>query len=190
MTSILFVSATREEAAHLPEGADLLITGIGTMAATMHLTRELSRRSELPGRILNIGTAGALRDGMGGVYEVEHAFKHDFNSELIAEMTGRPCPNGIDLELSTHLPAARLATGDSFISDSATRNRLATRASLCDMEGVAVVGVAKHFGVPVTLLKQVSDSADENAATTWYDAVDAGARQLVTALEELDLLRV
>lgn len=189
MTSILFVSATREEAAHLPAGVDLIITGIGTMAATMRLTQELSRRQELPGRILNIGTAGALIDGMGGVYEVEHTFKHDFNSELIAEMTGRPCPNGIDLELSTHLPAARLATGDSFISDSTVRARLATRASLCDMEGVAIAGVARHFGVPVTLLKQVSDSADENAATTWFDAVDSGAHQLAAALGELDLLR-
>ena len=50
------------------------------------------------------------------------------------------------------------------------------------MEGAAVVAVADSFGIPVTLLKQVSDQADETAATTWFEAVDAGARELYDAL--------
>lgn len=50
--------------------------------------------------------------------------------------------------------------------------------------GAALVGVAKHFGVPITLLKQVSDSADEEASGSWFDAVDAGARQLAEAVKE------
>ncbi|BAU97150.1 nucleosidase [Corynebacterium suranareeae] len=183
MTSILYVSATVEEATHLPEDCEVLVTGIGTNAATMILTKELAIREVLPTRIINIGTAGALVDGLAGVYEIEHVLQHDFSSELIAEITGKPCPNGSSLATSGNFPVASLATGNSFISDSETRSRLAARASLCDMEGAALVGVAKHFGVPITLLKQVSDSADEEAAGSWFDAVDAGARQLAEAAQ-------
>lgn len=184
MTETLFVSATTEEAVYLPDGIDLLVTGIGTTAATMILTKELATREVLPARIVNIGTAGALVDGSAGVYEIEYVLQHDFSSELIAEMTGKPCSNGSTLATSGHFPVASLATGNSFIADSETRNHLATRASLCDMEGAALVGVAKHFGVPITLLKQVSDSADEEASGSWFDAVDAGARQLAEAVKE------
>lgn len=182
VTTTLFVSATPEEAAYLPEGVDLLVTGVGTLNCAITLTRELASRAQLPGRIINIGTAGALRDGVSGVYEVEHVFQHDFSNDLIARMTGRTCANGTALEVSGRLPIARLATGDAFIGDTATRDRLARLAELCDMEGAAVAAAARSFGIPVTLLKQVSDNADEGAATTWFEAVDAGARELYDAL--------
>ena len=83
MTETLFVSATTEEAVYLPDGIDLLVTGIGTTAATMILTKELATREVLPARIVNIGTAGALVDGLAGVYEIEYVLQHDFSSELI-----------------------------------------------------------------------------------------------------------
>lgn len=186
MTTTLFVSATHEEAAYLPDEADLIVTGIGTLNCAVALTKELATRAELPDRIINFGTAGALRDGISGVYEIGYVFQHDFSSELISQMTGRPWPNGHGLPVSGLLPVARLATGDAFISDSATRDRLSRSAQLCDMEGAAVVAVARSFGIPATLLKQVSDNADEGAATTWFEAVDAGAKELVDAMTARD----
>lgn len=182
VTTTLFVSATREEAAYLPAGTDLIVTGIGTLNCAIALTRELASRTQLPDRIINIGTAGGLRDGIGGVYEIARVFQHDFSSDLISQMLGRPYPNGRGLPVSGRLPVAHLATGDAFISDTATRDRLAQSAHLCDMEGAAVAAVAASFDIPVTLLKQVSDNADEGAATTWFEAVDAGARELYDAL--------
>lgn len=182
VTTTLFVSATREEAAHLPAGTDLLITGVGTLSSAIRLTRELAGRTQLPDRIINIGTAGALRDDVNGIFEVSYVYQHDFSSDLISQMMGRPHPNGRILPVTGRLPSVRLATGDAFISDTTTRDRLAVNADLCDMEGAAVVAVADSFGIPVTLLKQVSDNADEAAATTWFEAVDAGARELYDAL--------
>ena len=182
VTTTLFVSATHEEAAYLPTGTDLIVTGIGTLNCAIVLTKELAGRSQLPDHIINIGTAGALRDGISGVFEVERVFRHDFSSELISQMIGRPFPNMRGLPVSGHLPVAYLATGDAFISDTAIRDRLAQRAHLCDMEGAAVAAVAASFGIPATLLKQVSDNADEGASTTWFKAVDAGAQQLCDAL--------
>lgn len=179
-SDLLFVSATAEEAAYLPEGSDLLVTGVGTLNAAIALAQRLA--AGRPARVLNLGTAGALVDGYSGVYEINAAVQHDFSDELISQMTGRPQPNRIEVRPVTGLPTATLATGDSFISDSRVRGRLARRAQLVDMEGYAVARVAAAYGVPVTLLKQVSDSADEEASRTWFDAVDQGARELAAAL--------
>jgi adenosylhomocysteine nucleosidase len=180
VSDILFVSATAEEAAHLPPGSDVLVTGVGTISATIALGRRLA--DGLPGRLVNVGTAGALIDGRAGVYEITAALQHDFSDEMISIMTGRPYPNLVEIPTVTDLPKATLATGDAFISDSETRARLARRAELVDMEGYAVARVGAAYGVPVTLLKQVSDSADEAASLTWFDAVDRGARELAQAV--------
>lgn len=179
-SEILFVSATDEEAAHLPPGSDVLVTGVGTLNASIALGRRLAKG--LPGKLVNVGTAGALIDGYAGVYEITAALQHDFSDEMISVMTGRPYPNLVEIPALTGLPKATLATGDAFISDSRTRARLAKRAELVDMEGYAVARVAAAYGVPVTLLKQVSDSADEDASLTWFDAVDRGARELAQAV--------
>lgn len=186
MNTPLFVSATAEEAAHLPADVPLLVTGIGTVNCTIALCRAVGEHR--PTHLINLGTAGALRPAMSGVFVVSEVFQHDLSEEVIAEMTGRPFPNRVHLDVRGHgLPTARLATGDSFISDSVARDRLATRVDLVDMEGYAVARVARAHGLPVTLLKQVSDHADEDARLTWFEAVDRGARELADAVRELEL---
>lgn len=182
----LFVAAVDGEAAYLPDDAALLITGIGTLPAAIRLTEVLAR--ERPARVVNIGTAGALRDGLDGVFEVDRVIKHDFKLEVLTDIARYLLPAVIELETSGRLPTAGLATGDAFVSETALRDELAVASSLCDMEGYAVAAVCQHFGVPVTLLKQVSDSANESAKGTWADAVDRGARQLADAARALNLL--
>jgi adenosylhomocysteine nucleosidase len=46
------------------------------------------------------------------------------------------------------------------------------------MEGYAVAAVATHLDLPVRLIKQVSDDADENSAKTWPETVSECARVL------------
>lgn len=173
----LFVAATHAEALALPDTAPLLITGIGTTRATTELTMLLTRAQAaagLPGRIVNIGTAGSLA-GSTGIFEISHVHRHD-SSEL--------CPQAIDLPAATTLPAARLTTGDSFIGDAATRDRLAADADLVDMEGHALAFVAQRFGVPITLIKQVSDHADNPSSVAWEDAARRGAEELARVAME------
>src|SRR5699024_7405875 len=57
----LLVVATREEAEHLGVDVPVLLTGIGRINATGALAETLAR-GPLPTSILNVGTAGALRD--------------------------------------------------------------------------------------------------------------------------------
>ena len=92
-----------------------------------------------------------------------------------------------DLPVGGNLPTARLASGDHFVSSTAERNRIVKLAELVDMEGFAVAWVGERLGIPVTLLKQVSDQADEAAAAKWAGAVEPGAVQLAKAVEKLGL---
>lgn len=180
----LFIAAVKGEAAYVPDGAEVLVTGIGTVAAATALARRLAA-GPLPSRVINVGTAGSLKDGQSGVFEINAVIKHDFEYTKIEEITGLPQKRWLHVSTSGKLPEAYLATGDSFVNDGVKREKLSQVAELCDMEGWAVVYVCQQFGVDVTLLKQVSDNADETATVSWSQAIDHGAKELGEALEKL-----
>ena len=161
---VLLVSATRSEARYVPDGARLLITGIGKVAAALALTRELASGAPTQ-RIVNIGTAGALHDHHAGLFVPSTVIEHDISSDALTAM-GYPVIDSWDL---TGGDGTVLATGDTFVADPAHRAELATRADLVDMEGCAIAHVAAAFEIPATLVKVVSDSADEGArlARNW-----------------------
>lgn len=184
----LLVAATAEGAAHAPANLPLLITGVGTVACSISLTAALSAaRAEgrVPSQLLNFGTAGALKNGLHGIFEISSVYQHDFDSDMIEQITGKPCRNRMVLDVSGYFPTARLATGDRFISDSVTRGQLSEFADLAEMEGYAVARVGEYFDLPVTLLKQVSDRADEDAPKGWSAAAEGGAQELGEALHRL-----
>ena len=189
MNTPLYIVADPAEISGI-ERDSLLVTRVGTLNCAFALIDALTTariHGNLPSRLVNVGTAGALVDGLSGVFEISHVLKHDFSSDTIAAITGHPYPNGIDLDVSGLLPTARLATGDSFIGDSASRERISRQASLVDMEGYVVALAGQRFGIPVTLLKDVSDNADDKAVGTWTDALPASSRRLMEALEALAL---
>ncbi|MER7167561.1 nucleosidase [Micromonospora sp. NPDC000207] len=169
----LLVLALAEEAAHLDTDLPVLLTGMGKVNAAIALATALAR-GPLPASVINLGTAGALRPGNTGVHEVSRVLQHDLDTELLRTLTGQTV--GAPLALADSGPV--LATGDQFIADDDARDRLAAQADLVDMEGYAVAATAHHFGVPVRLVKQVSDGAGEGADRTWQASVDDCARLL------------
>jgi adenosylhomocysteine nucleosidase len=58
------------------------------------------------------------------------------------------------------------------------RRELATRAQLVDMEAYSVVVAAQRAGVPVRLIKLVSDEANEESVKTWAQTVEEHSRTL------------
>lgn len=176
----LLVAAVEEEAARLDGRLPVLITGMGKVNATAALALTLSR-GELPCEIVNLGTAGALKENLLGVHEVSRVLQHDLDTALLHRISGRVY--GAPLTVAAG-GGPTLATGDTFVTDSAVRERLAREADLVDMEGYAVAAVARHFGVPVRLVKFVSDQADESARTTWPEAVDHAAVVLAAWVED------
>jgi len=166
----LVVVATEAEAGHVPPGMRLVVTGIGKTAAAVATTRAVVQ--ERPSRVVNIGSAGALRDGVAGLFEVGTVVNHDMNGDAIRALGYDPLDR-----LSIGPSETVLASGDVFVTDPEVRSRLASYAHLVDMEGYAVAYAARHLGVPVTLVKHVSDNADESALD-WASVVSVSARAL------------
>lgn len=155
----------------MPAGLTVEIIGLGKTAAAVGATRAVLEHR--PGEVINIGSAGALRDGLGGIFTPGLVVNHDFSADLIRAM-------GYDPQDEIEVPsgdATVLATGDAFIANPAARAALAARAHLVDMEGFAVAWACRELGVPVRLVKHVSDNADEGAMD-WPTLVDVSARAL------------
>jgi len=170
----LLVMATREEARGYDYDLPLLLTGPGKVNAAAALATVLARGPK-PSRVINLGTAGALRSGWTGTHVVSRVIQHDLDSELLRQLTGESY--GEPLSLADR-GGATLATGDVFVSDPVVRARLAARAALVDMEGYALAAVSNQARVPIRIVKHVSDQADEGAARTWREAASESARAL------------
>ena len=173
MTSYLIVVATDAEAAHVPRGLPTVITGVGKTAAAIATTRAvMSAGAGADLQVINIGSAGALRDGVTGLFEPGLVLNHDISAAAIRALGYDP-----DDELRLGDDETVLATGDVFVTEPAMRERLAVRAHLVDMEGYAVASAARQFGLPVRLVKHVSDNADHDSFD-WPTLVDHSARVL------------
>lgn len=173
MTRLLVVCATRAEAAHLPESVDLVLTGIGKTAAAVATATALARRGTDDLLVLNVGTAGALGPGLSGIFTPGTVLNHDISADLVRAL-------GYDPQERLAVAGGDgtvLATGDTFVADPAVRDALAARADLVDMEGYAVVYACQQAGVPVRVVKHVSDVADDTALD-WPEVVDRSARAL------------
>ncbi|WP_300679447.1 nucleosidase [Nocardioides sp.] len=174
--TILVVSATPEEAAHVPASYRLLITGVGKVASATAVADALARDPEIS-EVVNIGSAGALHDHLAGLHLVGSVHNHDLSAQALRGFGYDP------QEWITVGDGIRLATGDLFVADPAVRARLAQVADLVDMEGYAVTWAAQRAGVPVTLVKHVSDHADDGA-WEWAAVIDESARELAAWLRE------
>lgn len=170
----LLVVALEEEAQHLHvSGLPVLVTGVGKVCAAHALSAVLARQR--PSSVINLGTAGALHPGLSGTQVIGRVVQHDFDDEGIAALTGEHFGEPIDLGGGGPV----LGSGDAFISGGEARERLVQRGiDLVDMEGYVVARVAREFGLPVKLVKEISDSAGDGASKTWKESVDDCAERL------------
>jgi adenosylhomocysteine nucleosidase len=181
----LLVVAVPEEAAYLNGGLPVLFTGMGKVNAATAVAAVLGR-GPLPASVVNLGTAGALRAGLSGTHEVREVLQHDLDSALLRTLTGETYgpPLRLDAAPGAEGGGLVLATGDLFVAEESARQRLAERAQLVDMEGYAVASAARAAGLPVRVVKHVSDEAGEGADRTWRESVDGCAQALARWVRE------
>ncbi len=172
----LLVLALPEEAEFIGGDLPILVTGPGKVNAAVAVSAALSKTR--PAGVINLGTAGGLHDGLGGVHEIHTVMQHDFDSAAIRSLVDRDYGMPIELGSRTGGSPVVLATGDRFIADSRARETLSRTAHLVDMEGYAVAWAARAAGVPARLIKLVSDDAGAQAGRTWADTVGEHARTL------------
>ncbi|GAA0422381.1 nucleosidase [Streptomyces luteireticuli] len=180
----LLVLAVQEEAAHLDTDLPVLLTGIGKVNAAASLATVLAR-GDRPSEILNLGTAGALEPGWMGTHEIAQVIQHDIDTPVLKALTGRTYGDALVVDGASDGPT--LATGDLFVADETARARLAEHAQLVDMEGYALVTVARRADVPIRLIKHVSDEAGAGAGQTWQESVDGCAKVLAEWVRERGL---
>lgn len=186
MVTVLAV-ALAEEAEHLrvADGERLLITGPGKVrsatALASYLAGDEGGEVEL---VVNLGTAGALVPHLAGVLEPRHVVEHDFDAATIEALVGRAFPVPTHLDGSPDDAELTLATGDRFLADARSANRLRDRGiHLVDMEAAALQAACSHHGVPLRVVKCVSDMADADAFRSWRESVSWASAQLGAWLE-------
>ena len=175
----LLVAALEIELVAFPAdipGFDRLITGPGKLKAAYGLTRALDAGTY--DEIVVLGTAGAIGDDVAsGVHEVVAAIQHDVTD--LEGVVGRHVTLPERVEIRSDVPGAVIATGDSFVDDAAAVELIQSLGgSLVDMEIYAYAWVAQQFGVPIRVLKAVSDRAQDGATVLWDVAVTACSAEL------------
>lgn len=135
--------------------------------------------------VINTGIAGSLRSwiDIGDIVISTDALQHDMDAtnfgypvgqiprmevfsfkadEGLVELAKEVCEE-VNPEISVYL--GRVVSGDQFISDDATKNRiLESFAGYCtEMEGAAIAQAAYLNKIPFVILRAISDKADNSA---------------------------
>ena len=148
--------------------------GIGEIAsacATALLIGKFSCRY-----IVNFGLVGAL--GLapaGSLVAVKDVVHYDCDITAFGHLLGAPADmkdpfikadDGMrGLLAGFELPLLRLASGDKFVADPVFSQKIKSdfSADICDMEGSGIALTCARAHVPFTMIKLVSDGANENA---------------------------
>lgn len=167
--------------ADLP-GFDRLLTGVGKLNAAYSLTRALDAKAY--DEIVVVGTGGAIDPDLeAGVYDIEAAVQHDVKD--LDGVVGQHVQLPARVELVPR-GGIVIATGDHFVDDAeAVAVIRALDARMVDMESYAYAWVAAKFGVPIRILKAVSDRAQDGATEQWDDAARACSVVLRARVGEL-----
>lgn len=168
----LLVVALEDElpSASVP-GWNVLYTGVGKVNAAIAATEAVLATQ--PKHLINYGTAGALTEGLAGLYRINHLVQRDMDVRPLGfELGHTPFDTTGHIDLGG--PGVSLGTGDHFVT---TPPELQT--DLVDMEGYALAKVARTFGVSFHCYKYVSDHADDEAAASWSENVAKGAAAFV-----------
>jgi adenosylhomocysteine nucleosidase len=177
----LLVAALEAELVAFPTdlpGFDRLVTGPGKLQGAFALTRALE--AEIYDEILVVGTAGAIDPELEAtVYDVGAAIQHDVTD--VDGIVGQhvSLPPRMDFGPGADAGGVTIATGDHFVDDAeAVAIIRPLGAGLVDMETYAYAWVAEQYGVPIRVLKAVSDRAQDDAITDWRETVAICSAQL------------
>ena len=127
--------------------------------------------------IIFSGIAGNMSSeiGIGDVVIGKTVVYHDAENDMLAQSAPFTAEYAGDPDLVKSALAAckavgvkalagKIATGDQFVGDTATKNAIAAKVApdCVEMEGAAVSQIAEKNNVPCVVLRAMSDNADES----------------------------
>ncbi|WP_165364041.1 MULTISPECIES: 5'-methylthioadenosine/adenosylhomocysteine nucleosidase [unclassified Meiothermus] len=173
----------------------LIEAGVGKVAAASAVAYAQARFE--PRMAIWAGVAGALNPKLQAldVLVAHDAVQWDVDITAFGRKPGELASGErfvrADAELSTelyraalalHLPVhwGRVASGDRFLADpnEAQRLREVFAADAVEMEGAAALWTAGRLGVPMALLRTISDGAGDEATVNFQEFLEAASRRL------------
>ena len=149
-----------------------------------------------PRLIVNTGVAGALAEGLdtGDTVIATRLVQHDMDTSPLGDPKG--LISGINKiyfdaderaikllcdsaqALGIKAIAATVASGDVFVADKESRERIKGMfdASACEMEGAAIAQVAYVNSTPFAVIRAISDNADGNSAMSFPTFLASAAK--------------
>jgi 5'-methylthioadenosine/S-adenosylhomocysteine nucleosidase len=170
-------------------------TGVGKVAAASVTTRVILEHK--PDAIIFVGVAGSLAPELKtlSVVVASEAAQWDVDLEIINQTPKGTLNDGrqfikldargsqLALEAGERLgyqtKMGRIVSGDSFLADAAKAAwlRQTFNADAVEMEGAAALQVADDHGVPMVLIRVISDGAGDDAAHTYTNFMAAAAER-------------
>ncbi len=185
---------------HLP-GVPVFGTGVGKVAAAAVTATVIARHA--PKAIVFVGVAGGLAadleqlsvliatDALQWDVDItpinggELGTLNDGRRAIALDAIGSRLALSAALELGLPARAGRVVTGDSFLAsaEKAAWLHQTFTGDAVEMEGAAALQIAHDHGVPMVLLRVISDGAGDAAALTYSDFLPQAAERaaLVTA---------
>jgi len=161
-------------------------TGVGKLNASITAMKYGNTTS--CDKIINYGSAGIVssKDLIGQIVQPDVIIQRDMMTEPQAPRGVTPFEDSITagpILLNTNSNIT-LGTGDSFVMEKDPWFDYAS-IDLVDMEAYAIAKVSRYLNTPFECYKYVSDFADENAAETWQENANKGAKTFMEIINDL-----
>jgi adenosylhomocysteine nucleosidase len=169
------------------------VCGIGKVHAAINAQTMIQHYS--PDCIINTGVAGGLSADLsvGDIVLANAVVQHDFDTTAFGDNAGVipgfdtayfECSAEINkklISLHSGLRTGIIATGDQFIADTARLLAIVRdfNAVAVEMEGGSIGQVCTINGVPFTIIRSISDKADEDAEDTFEQNAIAAAEKSI-----------
>ena len=190
--SLLFVmAADAEYGPHLQERFTPLMIGVGPVEAAVELTAalaELEARGQRPDLVVSLGSAGSRDLEQTEVYQATSVAYRDMDASPLGFEKG--ITPFLDLPATLPLPLripgireATLSTGAEIVSGAAYG---AITADMVDMESYACLRACTRFGVPLAVLRGISDGkAELHHVDDWTAYLHVIDEKLAAAVDRL-----
>lgn len=189
--NILVSFASPKETFELPktyaDRIDYIVTGIGKVAASSSLMKELHRVQ--PDLVLNIGTSGTLSLEVGDIVASTHIVDRDYMQnkglELECELLdtyGKPLPLPSIIQGKETNNQMIISTGDNFVTE-----KQQAHGDVVDMEAFAMAWVCRMQKIPFISIKFVTDVIGDNSIDIWEDRLASARKGLAEYFERYQI---
>ena len=188
------------------EGMDVVVVQCGVGKVNAALCAQILCSCYGVTHIVNTGIAGSLNAELdiGDFVISKDAIYHDVDATNFGyplcqvpglavlafaadEMMMQEAFDAADAAHPGHVRMGRVATGDQFVADKALKERIIqnTGAFCTEMEGAAIAHTAWKNGVPVVIIRAISDKADDSAEMDYPTFEAAAAKRCAQVTQAL-----